>query len=459
MITASMLYDLVVCPHRPTMDLRTDPADRDPTHPFVELLWERGNAYEAKVITGLSVPFLDLSAYETDEKERRTAEAMDAGAPLIYAGRIRAADLLGVPDLLRREPAGYVPGDIKSGAGEEGPEDDSRPKPHYAVQLALYVDILERQGRLSERRGFVWDRHGEEVPYDLTAPQGKRGTLWQDYEKALALARGIAAGTTETRPAYAAPCKLCHWYSSCTARLKREDDLTLLPELGREKRDALCGTFPTVKAFAAADVAQHIHKKKTAFPGHARELFFDVETHPMLDLCYLHGFVVRENRDDATERCVQFFADEPTPEAEGEAFRKAWAFLRDHRPCALYYYSPYERTTLAHLARRHPAVCSEDEVRALFDSDDAVDLYHDAVRPHTEWPTLDFSVKTLAEYLGFRWRDPHPSGAASVRWYHDYLARPDPIRKQRILDYNEDDCRAMRVLLDALRLIPRRVTG
>ena len=237
-----MLYDLVVCPHRPTMDLRADPADRDPTHPFVELLWERGNAYEAKVIAGLTTPFVDLSAYKTDEKERRTAEAMDAGAPLIYAGRIRAADLLGVPDLQRREPCGYVPGDIKSGAGEEGPEDDSRPKPHYAVQLALYVDILERQGRLSERRGFVWDRHGEEVPYDLTAPQGKRGTLWQDYEKALALARGIAAGTTETRPAYAAPCKLCHWYSSCTARLKREDDLTLLPELGREKRDALCGS-------------------------------------------------------------------------------------------------------------------------------------------------------------------------------------------------------------------------
>ena len=82
-------------------------------------------------------------------------------------------------------------------------------------------------------------------------------------------------------------------------------------------------------------------------------------------------------------------------------------------------------------------MCSEDE---LFDGDDAVDLYHDAVRPHTEWPTLDFSVKTFSEYLGFRWRDPHPS--------------PEPARKQRILDYNEDDCRAMRVLLDALRGLP-----
>jgi len=56
-----MLYDLVVCSHRVTMDLSADPADRDPTHPFVELLWERGNAYEAEVIAGLSAPFIDLS--------------------------------------------------------------------------------------------------------------------------------------------------------------------------------------------------------------------------------------------------------------------------------------------------------------------------------------------------------------------------------------------------------------
>jgi len=32
----------------------------------------------------------------------------------------------------------------------------------------------------------------------------------------------------------------------------------------------------------------------------------------------------------------------------------------------------------------------------------------------------------------------------------------DPARKRRILDYNEDDCRAMRVLLDALRGLPVR---
>src|SRR5438552_13012571 len=40
-ITASMLYDLVACPHRVSMDLFADPAERDEVSPFVQLLWER----------------------------------------------------------------------------------------------------------------------------------------------------------------------------------------------------------------------------------------------------------------------------------------------------------------------------------------------------------------------------------------------------------------------------------
>jgi uncharacterized protein len=72
------------------------------------------------------------------------------------------------------------------------------------------------------------------------------------------------------------------------------------------------------------------------------------------------------------------------------------------------------------------------------------------VKKATEWPTWDFSIKTLAKYLGFSWRDTHPSGAASIEWFHKWVETGDPAIRQRILDYNEDDCRATRVLRDAL---------
>jgi hypothetical protein len=66
--TASMLYDLVSCPHRVSMDLFADPTERDRVSPFVQLLWERGLAHEEEVIRGLAVPFLDLSIYTGTEK-------------------------------------------------------------------------------------------------------------------------------------------------------------------------------------------------------------------------------------------------------------------------------------------------------------------------------------------------------------------------------------------------------
>ena len=180
------------------------------------------------------------------------------------------------------------------------------------------------------------------------------------------------------------------------------------------------------------------------------ELFFDIEVDPMRDVCYLHGFIERHRRDNETERFVAFFADDPTTAAERQAFAAAWRYLRERQPCVLYYYSKYERTIYRKLREKYPDVCTADELEALFDPQRSVDLYYDVVLKATEWPARDFSIKTLASYLGFAWRDPHPSGAASIEWFHRWVETGDATMRQRILDYNEDDCRATRVLRDGI---------
>lgn len=414
---------------------------------------------------------------------------MNRGEPLIYGGRISAGELLGDPDLLRKDGSGYVAGDIKSGAGEEGGGDDGdgKPKMHYAVQLGLYTDILERLGRSPGRRGFIWDIHGKEVIYDFSAAYGVKNprTLWAEYQDCLAGARIIVNRSSETAPAYSSGvCKNCVWYSACLKTLEGTDDLTLIPELGRSKRDAMVGNVRSIKEFAASDTASFMSGKKTVFPGigpptleklHARakllamkhakpylrapvtlptsdcELFFDIEVDPMRDICYLHGFVERVDGDIAKERFTFFFADDPTAEAEERAFTEAWRFMQASRPCVVYYYSKYERTIYRKLRQKYPHVCTESQVEALFDPLQAVDLYFDVVLKATEWPTRDFSIKTLAKYLGFTWRDTHPSGAASIEWFDRWVETRDTSVRQRILDYNEDDCRATRVLLDGIR--------
>lgn len=487
-ITATMLYNYVRCPHRVTMDLFGSPTEKDAVSPFVELLWERGHLFEREVIERLEIPFLNLHTVPDHDRERLTLEALAAGESFIYGGRIRAGDLLGEPDLLRNQGNGYIAGDIKSGAGLEGMGDDTdgKPKEHYAVQLALYTDILERTGFAGGRLPFIWDIHGQEVPYQLDRPRGPKtpASLWDDYRSSLENVRSIMFGEFKTLPSLGGECKLCCWRTACTNRLEELNDLTLIPELGRSRRDNLSGHFGSVRDLASADLSSLIRGSKTVIPGigaemlkrlqaRARlqtqrdsrpyvigdiqlpspefELFFDVETDPMRDICYLHGFVERRGGNRDSEKYIAFFAEEPTQEAERETFAKAWGYMREKNPSAIYFYSPYERTIWRKLASRYPNVATETCVEELFASETAVDLYNAIVRSKTEWPTRDFSIKTLASYLGFIWRDPDPSGAASIEWYHRWIVTGDSTIRQRILDYNKDDCVAMRVLTDAVR--------
>jgi predicted RecB family nuclease len=524
-ITATMLYNLSICPHRLALDLFEDPAKRTHETAFLRLLWEKGTLFEEEVVRGLELPAMDLGGKSPEERERLTAEAMESGVALIHGGRIRADNLLGEPDLLRRTGGGYVAGDIKSGSAEEasGETSEGRPKVHYALQLALYTDILERMGKTpgsmapgrtaSGRTSFVWDVRGKEVAYDLEEKPGKRNgkTLWQLYEDCLGRAIRIAAREEPTTPALTSACKLCHWRVLCLERLNMLDDLTLIPELGRNRRDAMLPYVKTVSELAAADLEPfmagggrtvisgvgpdalrryrdraRLQKDPKARPyarepldlpreyalsetggspvpgasppeggerGVRRELFFDIETDPMRDFCYLHGFLERSGSSCGVERYVPFVAEKPDPAEERRAFAEAFSFVSGASPCAVYYYSHYERTWWKKLQERYPDVASPEDVELLFGDPRTVDLYTDVVRRSTEWPTRDYSIKTLAKYLGFRWRDSSPSGAESVEWYHRWVESGDAAYRDRILRYNEDDCRATRVLLEGLRTL------
>ena len=64
-ITASVLCNLVQCPHRLNLDLRGDPGKRDSESTFAGLLWERGIDFENEVIANLKISFKDLHALDS----------------------------------------------------------------------------------------------------------------------------------------------------------------------------------------------------------------------------------------------------------------------------------------------------------------------------------------------------------------------------------------------------------
>lgn len=490
-ITASQLYSHLACPHRVALDFAGDPVLRDEASPFLQLLWEHGVAHERELVARAG-GLLDLSGLSGEPKEAATREAIARREPLIYGGRLSVHELLGEPDLLRLEAGGYVAIDIKSGSALEGADEDEDGslRRHYGVQLALYTDILEQMGLSAGRYGYIRDARGDDVRYDFDVPLGPRTPcLWDAYLKTRAAVRATLAAPQASKPALSSACKQCVWRSACLARLKRDQDLTLVPELGRRARDSLCEEFPTLRHLAEADVEAFIEGDRTPFafvrakrlrrfqrraalqlqpdaqpyltraftwPAAPVELFFDIETDTLRGLCYLHGFVIREAGDVARERFEGIFASDITPAAEREAFAQAMNLFRRFPGALVVHYTKYERTEYRRLAKAYPDVAAPGEIEALFSPPRALDLFTDVVKGGSEWPTHDFTIKSLARQCGFEWRDVDPSGAASIEWFERWVRSRDPRFRQRLLAYNEDDCRAMRVVLDRLKTLPLR---
>lgn len=501
-ITASKLYDYIMCPHRPWRDVYGPQDEKNPEpNPFVQMLWEKGIQHEKKTLIGLeeAEEVLDLSSGSRQERFERTKEAMRMGAPFIYQGVLMSENLLGIPDLLKKMPDGkYIPVDIKSGMALEGVEEDieetGKPKKHYAVQLSLYVEILQQLGFAEKNEAIVIDIRGNQVEYQLNQQMGKLTpkSYWELYQEVKYEVEKLLENRTQNKPALAGVCKLCPWYLSCKGWVKDSHDLTNIFYLGRTKRDKLndelgiervediltldlreiierkeknkkflsgVGEKTLSKIITRADV--YLNKKKpilygkVIFPQVTHEIFFDIEDDPTQEFVYLHG-VYERNNQTGKEIFYGFTAEKNTPEGEEKAWAEFWQYIHSlpKNDYAVYYYSPHEKTVYKKMQKLYPQVISKEEVEDFFQSENVIDLYQ-IVLKQTDWPLSSYSIKEIAVYLGFSWRDESPSGALSIQWYNDYLRLKDKKILTRILEYNEDDCKATMVVKDGIEKLAR----
>jgi predicted RecB family nuclease len=157
------------------------------------------------------------------------------------------------------------------------------------------------------------------------------------------------------------------------------------------------------------------------------------------------------------ERFLDFTAKEISATAEKQAWADFWRYTQSlpENNFAVYYYSHHEKTTYKRMQKKYSDVISADEVESFFDNPNVIDLYQ-IVLKNTDWPVGSYSLKALAQYLGFSWRDKTPSGALSIQWFNDYIKTKDERILNRILLYNEDDCRATMVLRDGIENISKK---
>ena len=296
------------------------------------------------------------------------------------------------------------------------------------------------------------------------------------------------------RPIVNRECSTCQWWRVCLPKLDNDDlslrissarldvrEISVLRSLGIstvadlaevDLEQLLVKYLPEVThrdyaetrirrtAHRAALMANDIALERTnedpiVCPRSSYEIDFDVET-SSAGRVYLWGFLVSDRTSQEPSRYVAFSRfQELDSESEHELAVEALTWLSgqfaEHPDALVYHYSEYELRNM----RRIIQPTDSRDVLAVIEQIGTkfVDLFQYIRQNFFGADGLGLKIVASAG-PGFFWRDEDPSGLNSLAWFSDAVSDPDPVVRaessQRVLDYNEDDCRATAALREWL---------
>jgi uncharacterized protein len=479
LVTDSLLLDYKRCQRRAYLNTHGSSEERRPERDFLLKLRQESQRHIQEVLEEQFPHYREpeTPTYLGQERAQETKILMTQGVDCIYRGylyhslpvnlhtdnngHLPMLELLGHPHLLVK-----VPGESRWGPWQYRPVSiqlGRRPKPEYKILAAFYAQLLAvHQGPLPRWVEIIL-RRGNAYTVDLLEWLPRFHQTLADCVQTLIHQREPEVFISRQR------CNLCHWYDHCYAIAQEQQHLSLVPGVTPSRYESL----QTVGVLTIASLAQlqtqqvaelmgtaiaeqlqqqalalvekrAMAKEKKAYPlpRSPVELYFDIEAEPERNLDYLLGVVVVDH-GQKTEKFYGFMAKDP--KEEGLIWQEFVQLIQTYPNAPIYHFSEYERETIKRLGKLYgtPAKVREKILEQCFD------LHHYVVN-HVICPVESYSLKSLANWLGFQWRDAQASGDQSVCWYDNWLTTGDRQFLELILRYNEDDCRATWILKDWL---------
>ena len=454
-LTGEHFYRFFQCPHWIWYDVYGDQAKKGYIPPLIEMIHQRGLKHEKKMIKSRVFEEIKPELYkDLDEAFLATLELMKQGKN-IYHGVLMDQHWVGIPDLLEARPVEpgahsnfgdhyYVVYDAKS---TREIRDD------YKFQLVFYSLILERLQGVRPRQAYIINAEGEERSFPIDEFTSQFHLTREAIEKIL--------DGEKPPPFLKSSCKHSPWYALCVEETEGCQDISLIYKLTQaDQRRLYEADIRTVKDLAEADLDdlrsrfedwnfdkilrfhnqanvllshQPIILKKPQFSAVANEIYFDIESDPTEGIDYLLGVLVKNSAGQTEYK--YFLAQDKTDEADN--WRRFLDWLEELEDFVIYHYSFYEQEIFNRLANRYGISLT---LRDKF-KNNTLDLHRITVETAV-LPLYFYSLKDVARYLGFNWRDEKAGGAESVVWYNDWLKTGDKKIMDKILQYNEDDVRA-----------------
>ncbi|MFZ2681481.1 MAG: TM0106 family RecB-like putative nuclease [Patescibacteria group bacterium] len=387
---------------------------------------------------------------DMDDAAVRTVEYMQSGVQTIYRGVLVHGHFVARPDILER-----VEGKSEFGAYYYVACDIKRSrhlKEEYKLQGCFYAEVLALIQKLKPVQGYVMHPNGEVESY-LLAEVAKH------YHLTLDSIERILDG--EDEPHFlTSDCKQSPWFHECKKDAISCDDLSRLNRVWRsEVQEFNAAGFATVTDLAAlhpdliaskvAGVSrdrleflylqakalatnQHFILRTADLPKEDIALIVDVESDPLRDVHYLFGVLEVNGKD---EKYHAFLAKDPKDEQR--AWEEFIAFMRGYIGTPIYHYGWSEQDVFRSMGAKYG---TDQEVLAMLE-EQSIDILV-RLRECIVFPLSFYSLKDIAQYIGFKWRHEQASGLNSVLWFEDWLNSGNKQALQDVIDYNEDDVRA-----------------
>jgi len=463
-----------------------------------KLIAETGDQHERATLDEFkssATEVVEISKDDSDAARSTTVSAIEAKAPIIYQAALSDQHFAGFADFLIQDTSGrYEVWDTKLARS---------PKPHYAIQLCCYSEMLaamtdkmlpERFGIILGTKNQVEFRVEDFIHYyrrikaSFLAMQDNFTGDIADRPEPLPMA-DHGRWTSFAEKFFDDSDHLVRVAGITVGQIKKlkYDGIVTMEALGTASGRAVpklaADTFERLVAQARLQCRTRADRlKKSDAPAryellpqvgangetvglaalpldHPADVFFDIEGYPLLPggLEYLFGVCFVNERTHTLEFSDWWAHDRDEEKRAFEGFID-WVFERwkSNPGMHIYHYAAYEISAVRRLSTRHDT--RQDEVDALLRNEVFIDLYQ-TVRHGLRIGEVSYSIKAV-EHLYRPGRSTEVATAVDsivqyARWMESGQARswPDSTILKGIRDYNEDDCRSTAELLQWLRSV------
>ena len=277
----------------------------------------------------------------------------------------------------------------------------------------------------------------------------------------------ILENDIDISPNYTRGCRVCEWRIYCRNLAKETSDLTLISGIGKRiKKELRAIGITDVQDLAKADVTKisndvaskkeltyfklqakaivekkDIIRKKMDFPKSEIELFVDIEGSSHHNFIWIIGCFIRI-KDSVEYR--SFLAN--SPKEEKEMIVSFYKFLSEFEDdFIIYHWSSAEPQYFKQLTEKYNLQATNLS-NVLKNSFDLFTIFKENII----LPLYSYTLKEVANWLGFQWHDPLSDGATSIVLFDKWYIEKNKKALQKAISYNSDDCRALIIIKDYL---------